>query len=69
MDAQLFTLIRQPQYALSFLTWLIFAGLLVGRRVLGLRGRRAAMWTLVGFVMAVSILGVYLLRDLRSAAP
>ncbi|MBL8631708.1 MAG: cytochrome c biogenesis protein CcsA [Myxococcales bacterium] len=69
MGAQIFTLIRQPQYALSFLTWLIFAGLLAGRRVLGLRGRRAAMWTLVGFGMAVSILGVYLLRDLRSSVP
>ena len=57
------------QYGLSLLTWLIFAGLLIGRRVLGLRGRRAAMWTLLGFAMAVSILGVYLLRDLRLPTP
>ena len=69
MATQLSTLIRQPQYALSLLTWLIFAGLLLGRRVLGLRGRRAALWTLVGFAMAVSILGVYLLRDLRLPVP
>ena len=69
MGAQLSSLFRSPQYGLSLLTWLIFAGLLIGRRVLGLRGRRAAMWTLLGFAMAVSILGVYLLRDLRLPTP
>ena len=43
-----FTLIRQPRYALSFLTWLIFERRASGwSAVLGLRGRRAAMWTLV----------------------
>ena len=34
----------RDRYALALLTWLIFAGLLLGRRVLGLRGRRAALW-------------------------
>ncbi len=35
----------------SFLSWLIYAGLLAGRQFWGVRGRRAARWTLVGFAM------------------
>ena len=60
---QVLWLLQKPQYVLSLLTWLMFAGLLFGRHVLGLRGRRAAMWTLSGFAVSVSILAVYLLRD------
>jgi ABC-type uncharacterized transport system permease subunit len=32
-------------------SWLVFAGLLVGRHYFGWRGRTALRWTLVGFVM------------------
>ncbi|MDE2344520.1 MAG: cytochrome c biogenesis protein CcsA [Betaproteobacteria bacterium] len=35
----------------SFISWLIYAGLLAGRQIWGVRGRRAARWTLVGFAM------------------
>ncbi len=35
----------------SFISWLIYAGLLAGRQLWGVRGRRAARWTLAGFVM------------------
>ncbi len=35
----------------SFVSWLIYAGLLLGRQFWGVRGRRAARWTLVGFGM------------------
>jgi ABC-type uncharacterized transport system permease subunit len=34
-------------------SWLIFGGLLVGRKVYGWRGRTAIYWTLVGFVTLV----------------
>lgn len=33
------------------LSWLVFAGLLLGRHLRGWRGRRAVSWTLAGFVM------------------
>ncbi|MBC8119749.1 MAG: cytochrome c biogenesis protein CcsA [Burkholderiaceae bacterium] len=33
--------------------WLVFGGLLVGRRVFGWRGRTALRWTITGFVMLV----------------
>jgi ABC-type uncharacterized transport system permease subunit len=32
-------------------SWLVFAGLLAGRRLFGWRGRTALRWTLAGFVM------------------
>ena len=35
----------------AVLSWLTFAGLLVGRRFYGWRGRTALRWTLVGFVL------------------
>ena len=35
----------------SFISWLIYGGLLAGRQVWGVRGRRAARWTMAGFVM------------------
>lgn len=34
----------------GFTSWLVFAGLLIGRRVYGWRGRTAIHWTLAGFV-------------------
>ena len=35
----------------SLLSWIIFAGLLMARQLWGIRGRRAARWTLAGFVL------------------
>jgi ABC-type uncharacterized transport system permease subunit len=43
-------------------TWVLFAGVLVMRAALGWRGRRAAYGTIAGFVFAVAVLVVYLLR-------
>jgi ABC-type uncharacterized transport system permease subunit len=37
----------------GFLSWIIFAALLVGRHVYGWRGRTAVRWTLAGFVTLV----------------
>lgn len=38
---------------LALLSWLVFGGLLAGRRLWGWRGRIAARWTVTGFVMLV----------------
>lgn len=35
----------------GILSWLIFGGLLLGRRLYGWRGRRALRWTLAGFIV------------------
>jgi ABC-type uncharacterized transport system permease subunit len=43
-------------------TWLLFAGVLVLRALLGWRGRRAAYGTIAGFLFAVAVLVVYLVR-------
>ena len=47
---------------LAYATWLLFAGVLLLRGVLGWRGRRAAYGTLAGFAFAVGVLVVYLVR-------
>lgn len=57
-------LLSEPRYTLAIVTWLLFAGLLVGRTLLGLRGRWTAQLTLVGFWTSLGVLGVYLFRDL-----
>jgi ABC-type transport system involved in cytochrome c biogenesis permease subunit len=62
-------LFGKAQYSLSIITWLLYAALLVARLVAGLRGRRAAMLTLAGFLAALSVLVAYLLRDVRGLAP
>ncbi len=62
-------LLGRPQYILSVLTWLLYAGLLGARVAFGLRGRRAAAVTLYGFMAALSVLVVYLLRDVRALHP
>jgi ABC-type uncharacterized transport system permease subunit len=36
---------------LSILAWVIFTGLLMGRRRYGWRGQTAIQWTLIGFVL------------------
>ena len=38
---------------LSVLAWLVFGGLLLGRRIWGWRGRKAISWTLTGFVILI----------------
>jgi len=35
----------------SLLSWVVFAGLLTARQLWGIRGRRAARWTLAGFAL------------------
>jgi hypothetical protein len=48
--------------AFAYLTWIVFAGVLLLRAVAGWRGRRAAVGTLLGFFFAVLVLVVYLVR-------
>jgi ABC-type uncharacterized transport system permease subunit len=43
-------------------TWVLFAGVLILRALLGWRGRRAAYGTIAGFLFAVAVLVVYLVR-------
>lgn len=46
-----------PRQVLSFLTWLIFASLLITRYVSGWRGRKAAWFTLGGVIL--TMLGMF----------
>jgi ABC-type uncharacterized transport system permease subunit len=46
----------------AFATWVLFAAVLVLRALLGWRGRRAAYGTIAGFLFAVAVLVVYLVR-------
>jgi ABC-type uncharacterized transport system permease subunit len=62
-------LLSQPRWSLAVLTWLIFAGLLIGRGALGLRGRRAAQVTLLGFLTGLAVLLIYLARDVGGLRP
>jgi ABC-type uncharacterized transport system permease subunit len=61
--------------AFGYLTWLVFAGVLLLRAAAGWRGRRAALGTIAGFFFAVLVLLVYWVRPSpaqaapRSAAP
>ena len=50
------------EYPLAAVTWVAYAILLVMRQVYGYRGRRAAKLTLVGFVAALAVLAIYLVR-------
>jgi ABC-type uncharacterized transport system permease subunit len=38
---------------LSVVAWMVFGGLLLGRRLWGWRGRKAISWTLTGFVILI----------------
>jgi len=38
---------------LSVIAWMVFGGLLLGRRIRGWRGRRAIVWTLSGFALLI----------------
>jgi ABC-type uncharacterized transport system permease subunit len=48
--------------AFAYLTWAVFAGVLLMRAAAGWRGRRAALGTITGFFFAVLVLVVYLVR-------
>ncbi|MCP4446060.1 MAG: cytochrome c biogenesis protein CcsA [Myxococcales bacterium] len=50
------------EYPIAAVTWLAFAALMLGRSASGLRGRRAALLTLVGFGAAMMVLALYVLR-------
>ena len=49
----------EPVQVLSLITWLLYAALLHGRTV-GWRGRKAATFTILGFLLLVSFLSVNL---------
>lgn len=46
-------LVWSHKVVFSLLAWVIYAGLLLARQVWGIRGRRAARWTLAGFSLLV----------------
>jgi len=50
------------EYPLAGVTWVSYAILLVMRQAYGWRGRRAAKLTLLGFVAALAVLAIYLVR-------
>jgi ABC-type uncharacterized transport system permease subunit len=52
---------------LALLTWLVFASILLLRVAVGLRGRRAAIGTIMGFVCALAVLAGYMFRAGLSA--
>jgi ABC-type uncharacterized transport system permease subunit len=52
----------RPEYGLAVATWVAFAAVLLMRTAYGWRGRRIAKLTLVGFVGALLVLAMYLLR-------
>ena len=54
----------RPQYALAVIAWLLYAGLILLRFLLGWRGRRAALVTLGGFAASLSVVLFYYVRDL-----
>ncbi len=50
------------EHAIAAMTWSIFALLIIARSAVGLRGRRAAILTVVGFAATVMVLLVYMGR-------
>ncbi len=55
------------EYPISMVTWMTFGALIFGRSLRGFRGRRAAGATILGFVAALTVLGIYLLRSSGTA--
>jgi len=51
------------QYVLSVASWGIYGVLLYGHVTAGWRGRKAAMWTIIGFLGALSVTLIYLSRS------
>lgn len=56
------TLVSRPEYPAAMIAWATYAALLGGRLGMGWRGRRAAWLTLVGFALALVVLGIYFVR-------
>ncbi len=54
----------RPEHIISLVTWLIFAALIGLRVTVGLRGRRAALLTILGFAAMVAVLMLYMARRL-----
>jgi ABC-type uncharacterized transport system permease subunit len=52
----------------GYVSWLLFAGVLLLRAAAGWRGRKAAYGTIAGFGFALLVLVLYLLRSLHPAA-
>ena len=50
------------EYPVAIVTWGAFGALVFGRLSRGVRGRRAALMTIVGFLAAVFVLMGYLVR-------
>ncbi len=50
------------EWPISAITWLTYGSLVVGRQLGGVRGRKAALLTLVGFLSALLVLAIYLVR-------
>lgn len=48
-----FAYFTQHKTVFALLSWLIYAGLLLGRNIYGWRGRTAITWSLLGFAMLV----------------
>lgn len=46
-------LVLNHKLVFSVVAWVLYAGLLLGHQIWGLRGRRAARWALAGFAMMV----------------
>jgi ABC-type uncharacterized transport system permease subunit len=57
-----------PQYSIAVAAWIMYAVLLVARVTAGWRGRRAAIMTLGGFATSLTVLLIYFVRGLGSAA-
>lgn len=47
----------------GYVTWIMFASVLLSRAVLGWRGRKAAWGTLAGFAFTIAVLLMYLFRS------
>jgi cytochrome c-type biogenesis protein CcsB len=52
---------RNPKMTWSFVMWLIYAGYFLLRRFAGWRGRRAVLWTVLGFAALVVNYGISLM--------
>jgi len=55
--------------AFGYLSWILFAGVLLLRAAAGWRGRRAAYGTIAGFGFALLVLLLYLLRSHAAGGP
>jgi len=52
----------RPEYTAAIVTWITYAVLLAARAGLGWRGRRAAWLSVAGFVAALTVLAIYVMR-------